>query len=172
MIGRGWFEPWRSLSNPPIDAERILNADYRTIWVKLKNEKIVTMSFDCYGSGPAELSCSEWVETEIVPEHPFFQMLPLQRSAECKFESLSYSKAPPGKVTECVMAEFIGPEYMHTTIFAVLDDGSVWYWRLYGDSLGPFPSLLLCASLIAPLIGLVISAIIYLARTRRHALDL
>jgi len=161
MTSRGIFEIWHPLDNPKINAANIVNADYKTVWIQLENGTILTRRLDCYENESQDLSCSEWFETKDVPEHPDYQMYPLERNASCKFNHSPQPPAPPSQAIECVRAVFVGPEYAYTRIYAILENGSIWYWSLYGDSLGPIPSTLLCANLLSPLMGLLVAGVYY-----------
>jgi len=161
MASKGIFESWHPLDNPLISATKIINADYETIWVQLKNGIIMTRRLDCYYNESQDMSCSEWVEAENVPDHPTYQMYPLERNTSCKFGPSPNPPVTPSPAIECVSAVFVGPEYMNTRIYAILENGSVWYWSLHGDSLGPFPSILICANFLSPLMGLIIAVIYY-----------
>ena len=159
MVSWGMFERWHPLDNTAINAEKIINADYKTIWVQLKTVVIVTQQLDCDENESQNKSCSEWIDTEDVPEHPLYQMYPLERNTSCDFGQPSILLVAPGPVIECVKTDFLGPESMNTRIYALLENGSLWYRSRHADSFGPIPTTLLCATLLSPLIGLLLAAI-------------
>ena len=51
----------------------------------------------------------------------------IQRSTTCT--GYSFLKDPPGKVVECVRAEFLGAEFGDVSYYALTADGRVWSWE-------------------------------------------
>ena len=166
LINIGLFEVWHPLDKPEIVASEILDADYQTIWVRLRDGRIMMRKVDCYAGESQPSSCSQWIETDRVPEN-LVRQYSLDRSSSCNFGPPPFFT--PGNIIECDRAILVGPEYMNTTIYALLENGSIWYWSSSGSSLGPFPASLLCANLISPVIGILIAMIAYSIYSRRKS---
>ena len=128
---------WQSLGSPPGGAIRILS-----IGQEFNTKDIIVLT----NNGKAYHCCSNnavvWEETKKNQA---------QSRWGCGQLTVFPTKSPPGKVVDCAeLSNWEGST--NQTIFAVLEDGTVWRWHLWVYLLDPLIILFVCG----PLAGLII----------------
>lgn len=163
LMNIGALSFWHPLNDPPIHAVEILGGDRSSIWIKTNDEKIMTTYSDCLSGN----NCPQWSETDHIPDNLKKRIHYFERSDTCKFTDYTHEVfyPPPGKVRECALAvDTLIPHVVNTTIYVLLENGSVWYWTTSRNSMGGLNSLYLVASFYCSVLGYIFALIILLVQ--------
>lgn len=133
---------WRHLGKPPSEINRLMAADFSTIYVETVDKKI----YSCYWASPLDINC--WKEIEKVPEILF--------SGRCIPGEAPNAPLPPEEnIKDKILFEYCGSFAGNTnySIFAyyLLEDGTVTQWGRDEFHLFNLPSYV-CIALTAALI--------------------
>ena len=150
----GVFNPWTSIKSPPSGAVKIIDANYREIWVETNNGQIFTTCI----YGPESDNCAEWKLIKDASEIPE-QQFPITRASDCK--GLRDGTNPNGQIVECVYANFPGPEMGEETYFALMADSSLKYWG-NGASIIATQIFFGLSTIVLPFFVAVLISVVYL----------
>jgi hypothetical protein len=153
------FNSWTSLNSPAPGVNRIIDANFRQVWVETQDSRFFTaeLFFNCEDKD----MCWEWKEIENIPDmpEPYF---PILRGNDCAtLQKDTTPSNPNGQVLECVYTHFPGPEFGSKSFFALMADGNILYWH-DGDSIIETQALFILSTFIIPFIVAVIVSVIYL----------
>jgi hypothetical protein len=157
---------WHPLNSSTIHAVEILGGDRSGLWVKTNDEKIMTTYGDCLSGS----NCPQWYETDHVPNDLDKGLQSFERSRACEFtkKTPKVFYPPPGKVRECALViDALFPHVVNTNIYALLEDGSVWYWTISWNSMPGMAgvnALYLVASIFCPMFGFIFALAIFFAQ--------
>lgn len=157
-------KPWRLITSS-IKFSQIADISENIIWAQTLDSKLYSFEF-CNGMNSA--TCNKWVETINIPSDAHkddFQ--PMSKSQTCPQNDISPTTEPPGKVIECIsIAQSTGSGYGNF-YYALLEDGTIWYWSPNAGTDFPILSFFVC-----PFIGFLLFVIaggfvIYLRMKKR-----
>jgi hypothetical protein len=127
------YSLWESLVSPQIRAAKITDADRLNVWVETKDKQLFKANIGCYKNNV----CREWVEVKDVAGIKIDDFTVVKRGNNCEIldeDKGEYPGNPKGTVIECVLViDLAGPEYPFKTYYALMSDGTVKYWRNFGN---------------------------------------
>ncbi|MBI3172612.1 MAG: hypothetical protein HYZ25_02760 [Chloroflexi bacterium] len=155
----GAMNSWESFKSPPSGAKRIIDANWREIWIETNDGQIFTACL----YGPDDELCPQWKLVENVSEVPE-QSFPISRGNDCKdLQEGTFPRNPKGQMVECIYAYFPGPEMGEEVYFALMEDGSVKYWN-NGGSIIATQIFFVFSTIIVPFFVAILISVIYLVR--------
>jgi hypothetical protein len=154
MLQRGAFKFWKSLPSLSSPVAQIINADPFRVWVKTTDNQFFTAHMTCANDN----ECDKWFLVKDAEEIYPVQVTNTIRKTNCEDFNRQFPRNPLGKVMECI--ETYQPPMPEgggfRTYYALMSDGTVKYWQLFGGSfLTPFLCLGI-PSIVCPPIGLLI----------------
>lgn len=158
-LQQGVFNSWKSLNSPPSKPVQILNADVSRVMVKAGDGRVFTAALSCSGN---EI-CHQWVAVEDESKIPIMP-LPIRRGNNCEtLDDGILPFNPKGVLIECAHALIPGPEMWEETYFALMSDGSVWYWQ-NGGSIFVTQALFIISTFILPIFVALLISLVYLIK--------
>lgn len=158
----GIFTSWELLKSP-VKFSQIVDINTKmVVWAQTSDGKLYSWGSECYENYSE--TCKQWKETNAIPDNAHEgDPRPVSKSKNCTKSDGFPSREPPGKVIECAFAlTFNGPGYS-TITYALLDDGTIWYWLPPMGTDFPVISMMICPSL-----GIILGTIIgIIALTKR-----
>jgi len=117
-IGGSWYyranlEPadqWKSLGSPPEKIEKLLDAEFHTVYVTTLENRI----YSCYRGSQYDVEC--WVEVTQVPE--------IYRQP-CNNTPVSLAPSPPGRVVDSLQVTYCHRFGRTGFDYVLLEDGNV-----------------------------------------------
>jgi hypothetical protein len=120
----GAFDSWKILESPK-KWGKIVEATSQTIWVQAVDNSIYEGCVHYYRNS----DCIQWRQVEEVPtEWVRTGQASLERKDDCSFGDFVYLKQVPGESIECVRAQFRAPTNESIIYYALLKDGTIYYW--------------------------------------------
>ena len=150
----GTFVKWHSLGKPPWSVVNIIGGNPWTVWLEGDNGQIYQRDLqECRNSNT---EC--WKRGEAVDTY-FYS----KKGSECE-SSFKNMKSPPLSVMNCLSVVDLGGEWYGETHYALLKDGSIWYWEHSVSGLGPYgligmDGVILCGGIFT---GLFVSLSLFL----------
>ncbi len=127
-------KPWEQI-NSSYTFTQIVDANSHSIWAKTTENRMYAWDFYC----DSTTRCKEWVETDIIPDNAHdiggVGELQMVKATTCQLFETS-PKQSPKNVVECAVGSHqltVGS----STYYALLKDGTIWYWITPVDSDGP-----------------------------------
>lgn len=149
---------WKNLSKPSSGATHIIDADPSDLWVDSSEGSIFTLSIYCFENK----NCKKWIRVNNPNDISPDRYGEISRGTDCA--NLSFFSAspinPPGKVIECLMAPFNSPDFGSVTYFALMNDGSVKYWK-HGNDLISIYFFYCISTIILPIVVMIIISLVY-----------
>jgi len=163
--------PWRPLAGP-VNFSHITDISNYGIWVQNTDGKLYFWGFDLFCYGRPQVKCNQWIETKNIPDDAHKDDIrPMSKSKNCIRDNGSPTTEPPGKIVECVsILKKNGPAIANIP-YALLDDGTIWYWTppIVNDS--PILTLLICPSIGLFFGGITGGVLIYLRVRKKKQLS-
>jgi hypothetical protein len=148
----GVFTSWELLDSP-VKFSQIadINAD-GVIWAQTTDGNLYRWENWCYNSPE---TCKQWIETENVPSNAHEgDFRPMSKGKNCTKNDGLPGREPPGKVVECASIAMKNGPALSDIYYALLEDGTIWYWFPPAGTDYPIISLQ-----IGPSIGLLMGVI-------------
>jgi hypothetical protein len=158
-ISVGALTLWKPVSSPPSKAVRIIDVDGYKIWVEANDGNIYSYEI-CYQGD----TCNQWSIIDDQNEIEPFQCYPILRGEACNGLSRHFSPPPLlGKKIECVWVDscFPDPSYRSETFFALMANGTIYYWHGGWGSF-TFLAYFLLFFMIMPISVAIIISMVYL----------
>ncbi len=150
----GAFVFWGSLKSPPSGAIKIIDADRNNIWVEANNGQLFTANVNCFENK----ECRKWNGVSSISDIKPFHEVPARRGANC--ESIRrgpFPNDPWGKVVECILAPYPGPELGTETYYALMSDGTIKDWFHGSDTISAL-CFFLVSTVILPILAIILAS--------------
>jgi hypothetical protein len=157
----GAFTRWQLLDGSA-KFTHIVNGNTSTVWAQSSDGKLYVRNLNCVWE-----KCDFWTETESVPEDAMAPHEGISISSTCSVESGVKPKKQPGNVVECALARGAMYETSWIVYYALLDDGTIWYWK-YTSDLYAFLYTIFTSLLAGVILGVLTSLVIFIIRIKRR----
>jgi len=168
----GAFTSWQLLDSPT-RFTRIVDTTHASIWAQSIDEKLYVWNSYC----PWE-KCNAWVETKAVPDDAHSAPNEgISKGDTCRFESGDVvegnvkPKNQPGNVVECVLVRAGMYESSWTVYYALLDDGTIWYWN-HTENLFNFIYIPLISILVGIILGAIAGVVGFIVRKKNKRMSI
>jgi hypothetical protein len=152
----GAFNTWASLPVAPSGTMQIVDADETNVWVGTGDGKVFWYELYCIGKS----TCRQWVSVPNVSDIKASRVVPLQIDQQCpKSGSALFPLTPTGRMVECVLVAFPGPEMGSVTYYALMSDGLVKLWRNSNSMIAQYTFFFLSTIVVPVVVAVIISAL-------------
>lgn len=144
------FTPWKLLDSPVKFTQIVDINSHRMVWAQTADGKLYLWDSWCDNT-PASGKCRQWTETKNIPDNAHKgDIRSMSKSNDC-----TMGVSSPRKVVECAsILTQNGPRASFIT-YALLDNGTIWYWLPSAGTDVPILTVLIGPSVGAGL-GLII----------------
>lgn len=163
--GTGAFTSWQLLDSP-VKFTQIVNANTNTVWAQSVDEKLYSRILEC----PLE-KCDTWVETKAVPDDAHSAPNEgIKKGGTCDLGESYTPKKQPGHITECYLVQMGMYETSWTVYYALLDDGTIWYWKYTSDAF-EIISIPLISILTGIILGVIAGIVGFIVRKKNKRMS-
>jgi hypothetical protein len=120
----GIVSTWELIESP-FKFSNIVSADTTAVWAKSTEGTIYKWDlFECF----EENDCA-WKENEEIPfRRDVFEGSFTKFGNTCQFDEYITPRNEPGSVIQCALAYMDGNDLSQAIYYALLDDGTIWFW--------------------------------------------
>jgi len=124
IYSTGMISTWELIESP-FKFSNIVSADTITIWAKSTEGTIYKWDLvECF----EENDCA-WKENEEIPfRRDNFEGSFSKFGNTCQFDEYITPRNEPGSVIQCALTYMDGYDLSQATYYALLDDGTIWFW--------------------------------------------
>jgi hypothetical protein len=157
--GKGAFTSWQLISSP-VKFTQIVDANTTTVWAQSMDDKLYSWSLHC----PSQSECNKWIEIKAIPNgiHDFDS---IKNGDTCDLGGGYVPKKQLGHVTECYLARMGMYESSWTVYYALLEDGTIWYWSYTSNGFA-FIFIPLFSILLGIFTGVIVGVIIFIMKKK------